>query len=587
MNILLCTSSNSPYAVLRDAKSGKWLCLSSPRRLFAASRLEEVLPLLRQIEAEVERTGLYAAGFVSYDAAPAFDPALSAKRDADFPLLWFGLFQDKSEVERLPSGERTSALPSSWEQSITAEEYRDSLSSVRKYIEDGDTYQVNFTYRLWAKTGAEPWSHFLWLMSGHEMPYSAYFDTGAWAVLSASPELFFRLDGEEIESRPMKGTAARGLWPADDREREAKLVLSEKNRAENLMIVDMVRNDLGRIARTGSIAVPSLFAVEKYPTVFQMTSSVCAKTAAPLEQVFTALFPPASVTGAPKCRTMEIISELETCPRRLYTGAIGFIGPGRHAQFNVAIRTLIFKRESGSMEYGVGGGIVWDSHCAMEAEECRQKAQILFSARPEFELLETILWLPEGGYQFLSYHLKRICESAEYFGFCLDVAHIQNELERVAQGLAQMPHRVRLVIARDGTPCCEPAVLDQASAGFGKVCLARAPVSNRDVFLYHKTTNREVYESALRSCPGADDVLLYNEAGEVTESTIANVAVELEGVLFTPPVCCGLLNGTCRERLLQQGRLRQRVIRVDEVLSIGEVYLMNSVRGIHRIRIEC
>ncbi|MEI8244082.1 MAG: aminodeoxychorismate synthase component I, partial [bacterium] len=489
------------------------------------------------------------------------------------------------------------------------EEYRQRLHAIRDYIRDGDTYQVNFTYRLRAKTGIDPWDLFVQMAAPDGTPYAAFVDTGAWAVCSASPELFLRLDGEQIESRPMKGTAARGLWAEDDQARAAALRASVKDQAENVMIVDMVRNDLGRIAEAGSVQAPSLFDVEQYPTVWQMTSTVRAITRAPLTEILQATFPPASITGAPKRRAMEIIAELETSPRQVYTGAIGFVAPGRRAQFNVAIRTVLVNRAAGAAEYGVGGGIVWDSQPDAEQAECLTKARALRPPRRDFDLLETLPWSPGDGYGLLEPHLKRLAQSAAYFGFRVDLNRIRAELDgcaaRLASGSAGMPtaagggcgapslpacvealFRVRLVVSRSGACQCQATPLTPAARQFGDLALARNPVDSGDVFLYHKTTWRQVYEDAVKACPGHEDVLLFNEKGEVTESTIANAAFELDGRLCTPPVRCGLLPGTLRAVLLERGELCERIVTRAQALAAPAVYLLNSVRGIHRVQIS-
>ncbi len=581
----LSTSDFRPQVVLRDNRTGQWLGFTQPCRILMASRPDEVVPALRAVDEAVRTEGLYAAGFVSYEAAPAFDPALTTRADGEFPLLWFGLYREPAVVTFPPVRAALNPPAFAWQPSVSREEYDKGFHAIREFIRNGDTYQVNFTYRLRSPTRPDPWEFFLQLAADEEPPYGAFLDCGDWMVCSASPELFFRLDGNFIESRPMKGTAARGRWFEEDRRNAADLRASGKDQAENVMIVDMVRNDLGRVAEAGSVAVASLFDVEQYPTVWQMTSTVTARTQAPLDRIFAALFPPASMTGAPKRRTMEIIAQLETSPRRVYSGAIGFVAPGRQAQFNVAIRTVLFHRKSGRAEYGVGGGIVWDSHPAREWEECAVKTRILSPRRPEFDLLETLRWTPVQGYWLLDYHLKRLHESALYFGFCLDLARVRDELERLARGLPKAPHKARLLLSRKGAVSATATPLDLRASGFADLALALSPVDSREVFLYHKTTHRRVYHDALATRPGAADVLLFNEKGEITESTIANVAVEIGRGLYTPPVRCGLLPGTLRARLLEHNKVREKILFPEDVLSAERVYLINSVRGMHRVKV--
>ena len=572
--------------VLRDAGAGEWLAFESPRQVLVAKTLKEVVPLLREAERAASQDGLYAAGLVSYEAAPAFDARLPARSDGTFPYLWFGLFDRPRVLRDLPVAAGAGLQNAVWRPSIAPDRYRRGFDALREYIRNGDTYQVNFTYRLRAALRADPWAVFLGLARNQEAPYAAFVDAGDWAICSVSPELFFRLAADVIESRPMKGTAARGLWPADDRRKAADLRASEKERAENLMIVDMVRNDLGRVAAIGTVHVPELFSVERYPTVWQMTSTVRAQTREPLHRIFQGLFPPASVVGVPRRRAMEIIAELETTPRRVYTGAIGYVAPGRRAQFNVAIRTLLLDRAAGLAEYGVGGGIVWDSQCARELQECKAKARVLDAPRPDFELLETLLWAPPEGYALLRYHLERLARSAEFFGFSIALSRVTEELDRVASRLPLGRHRVRLLLDRRGNVRCEAGAIRAGPRPFPDVGLAAAPVDREDVLLYHKTTHRAVYERALSGCPGFEDVLLYNEAREITESTIANVAVESNGVLYTPPVRCGLLPGTYRAWMLDQKRLQEKVLLVEDVLASPAVYLMNAVRRMQRVRVS-
>jgi para-aminobenzoate synthetase/4-amino-4-deoxychorismate lyase len=575
----------TPCVVLREEMDARWLRFDSPVRVLSTDRPEQVLPLLREIDDAVRREDLHAAGFVSYEAAPGCDPALPAKPDGAFPRLWFGLFRDVREGNALPAATaREPAL--SWQADTPPEEYDRCFNAVRDRIRDGSTYQVNYSFRLRAPApDADPWATFLALVGDDPPPGAAFVDTGDWAVCSASPEMFFRLDGDRIESRPMKGTAERGLWFEDDLCRALRLAASPKDRAENVMIVDMVRSDLGRIARPGTVRVSSLLEVEKHATVWQMTSTVCAETEVGLDGLFAALFPPASVTGAPKRRTMEIIAALERSPRRVYTGAIGCLSPPRRARFNVAIRTVLFDRRGGRAEYGVGGGIVWDSTAGGERRECDAKTRVLRPRRRVFDLLETLLWSPSRGYVLLREHLRRLGQSADRFSFDLDLLQAQAELERLAAALPPLPHRVRLLAARSGALRSEAAVLGPEAARFADLPLAQEPVDASDVFLYHKTTARAAYEAALRGRPGHADVLLFNARGEVTESTVANVAVEIDGGFFTPPVACGLLPGTCRAWLLATGVLRERAIAVSDLPRARRVCLFNAVRGLHEVRV--
>jgi para-aminobenzoate synthetase/4-amino-4-deoxychorismate lyase len=594
---------------MRDAATGRWRRFTRPREFVAARTLAEVTAALQRVEHGVVQDGLYAAGFVSYEAAPAFDGSFVASDDGHFPLLWFGLYEDVEEIElpavgalsdaagaptssrlcaaenpAVPRGSADVGAPD-WRASVGRGEFDKAMARIKALIRSGDTYQVNYTYRLRRHLAGKPWNLFLRLVAAQDPPYGAFLDTGEWVIGSASPELFFRLDGTRILCRPMKGTAARGRTQAEDLAQAQTLQASEKERAENVMIVDMVRHDLGRVAQTGSVKVGRLFEVERYPTIWQMTSTVEAQTEAGLCEIFQALFPAASVTGAPKVRTMQIIADLEPLPRRLYTGAIGFFAPGLHAQFNVAIRTLLVNRTTGCAEYGVGSGITWDSDPEAEWQECRAKARILAPRSSAFSLLETMRWTPQEGYYLLERHLERLRDSALYFGFRLDLAALRLELEQLAARLGPKPRRIRLLVSKEGHITLETKALPKAALKPQRIALARTPVDSSDPFLYHKTTNRKVYEAVRGASPGYDDVLLFNEQGEVTESTIANVVVDIAGKLCTPPVTCGLLPGTMRAHLIHQGELIERRITVAELLESPCVYLFNSVRGMYPVEV--
>ncbi len=554
-----------------------WWHFADPVGQVRTSRLDEVTAALDEVDAATAH-GLHAVGFLSYEAAPAFDDAFVVRPPGPLPLLHFGLYRDVSMLRRPPWIEAC-PIPA-WSPSVTRTAYRRAIARIKDYIAAGDTYQVNYTLRLRAAVQAHPWTLFSALCRAQRVPYGAYLDLGDHALCSASPELFFRLAGKKITCRPMKGTAPRGLTWQDDEAQARALHYSMKNRAENVMIVDMMRNDLGRIARASSVRVPTLFAVERYATLLQMTSTVQAETRVPLQEILRALFPCASITGAPKVRTMEIIAELETAPRGIYTGSIGWIAPGRRAQFNVAIRTVHVDRGTGWAEYGTGGGIVWDSRAEDEYEECRTKALVLFSDRPAFCLLETLLWKPDAGYYLRDRHLARLADAARYFNYPLDLALVTARLDATAAEFGAGRRRVRLLVAEDGEIMVEAYPLERSTPRRRwRVALATTPVEIDNRFLYHKTTQRAVYESARAACPDCDDIILWNTRGEVTEATLANVVIRRDGTLLTPPVACGLLAGVFRAELLARGRLREAVITCEDLTGAEAIYLINSVRG--------
>jgi len=585
MNVLVPAAAP---AVLLRARQGWWRGVGAgvPR---VAWRLEEVVPLLAAVELEAARGG-FCVGFVVYEAAPAFDGALAVATTAPgLPLAAFAVFERCEKVRALPTLPRgreetlDDLGAEAWRASRGEAEYKAGIASIKNAIAAGDVYQVNYTHRLRAPFGGEPWELFHRLVSGGAPPHAAYLDFGEFAICSASPELFFSLRHDRLVSRPMKGTAARGRSWQEDVDAGRRLQASPKERAENLMIVDMVRNDLGRVATPGSVRAPDLFRLERYPTLWQLTSTVTARSRASLAEVFAALFPAASITGAPKASAMRRIAELEGEPRGVYTGAIGWVGPGRRATFGVAIRTATVHRRPGLAEYGTGGGVVWDSAAAAELAETRLKALVLAPPRRSFDLLETLRWTPAAGFFLLRPHLLRMARSAEYFGYRWSEGAARAALVEISRTLPPAAHRVRLLCAPDGRFRTESEPVTLGPAGGTRqrwrIALALRPVDAADRFLFHKTTHRGVFEDARAAHPGCDDVLLWNREGELTESTVANLVVALDGELVTPPLSSGLLAGTYRERLLARRRVVERVVRREDLARSSGLWLVNSVRG--------
>lgn len=553
-----------------------WLRFSMPTRILSASTLQEVRPLLREVE-KARANGHWAAGFLTYEAARAFDSAFATHEPSPLPLAWFGLFDAPipgKEPARLANWEEFELAPA-----ITENLYIQRIAAIKSAISRGETYQVNFTFQLRGVAPSDPLASFARLHQAQRGGYSALVRTRSFTLCSASPELFFLQKGKQLTCRPMKGTAPRGCCWDQDEQLGAELRISEKNRAENVMIVDMIRNDLGRLAPAGEVRTKSLFDVQRLPTLWQMTSTVEARCDGNIENIFAALFPCASITGAPKVRTMQIIRELEDEPRGIYTGAIGFAGPDRVAQFNVAIRTLALDHTTGQASYGIGSGIVWDSDPQREYEECLSKALILQRSPAPFQLLATMLWRRDGGYYLLERHLARLQRAAIYFGFNLREAQIRQALRNEADTFAEPAQRVRLLIATDGSVSIESSRVPPSPQHPWQLAIAREPLDTRDPFLYFKTTRRAVYENARSDNPNTDDTLLWNERGEATETTIANFAVKRGEQWITPPVRCGLLDGILREELLEKGRLIEGIITLDEIRSARKIALLNSVRG--------
>lgn len=552
------------------------LCFRDPVRVIEAHSLDEVRPALRAVQAAAD-AGCYAAGYVAYEAAPAFDPAFEVcAPHSSLPLLWFGVFQEPQAL-----GEQAAGVydVSAWEADCGFGLYEEAIHEIRDAIAAGEVYQVNHTFRLGAWFQGDPQTFYRRLRGAPPPPFAAYLDLGDHVLLSASPELFFHREGNQMTTRPMKGTRRRGRWREEDEELAAELAASEKDRAENVMIVDLLRNDLGRLARPGSVHVPRLFEIERYLTVWQMTSTVKAdlRPDTALDDIFGALFPCGSVTGAPKISATQLIARLEAAPRQVYCGAIGYVTPHRETVFSVAIRTALLDADTGRIEYGVGSGILWDSDAKAEYEEAWSKAAVL-AAPPDFKLLETLRW-ENGAYVLLDRHLDRLLASADYFGFAVSRDTAQGALLAHGQERGKGAWRVRLHLPRNGAPQIESAPLVPLPPGPLPVALAKMPVSHADPFLCHKTTRREVYEACRQDFPDSFDVLLWNEEGELTEFTIGNLIIEQEGRLWTPPRACGLLNGAQRAELLAQGHLHERVLRREDLESASRVWLINSVRG--------
>ncbi len=569
--------------ILYDAGSNYWLSFRSPLQILVAHDRESVVRTLRNVEQAVNTLGLYAAGFVSYEAAPAFDHALTTHPPDEFPLAWFALYPEplqlsSTELPAQNAPNRLNDIP--WRASVTPEEYRQAFQAIKERIANGETYQVNYSFRLRAPFRDDPWQLFSRMIHCQGSTYGAFINTERWAICSASPELFFARSGKNLICHPMKGTAPRGWTLLQDKQQAEALATSGKNRAENVMIVDMVRNDMGRLS--DKVEVTDLYRIEKYPTLWQMTSAVRCTTGSGLSDIFGALYPAASITGAPKIRTTEIIASLENTPRRIYTGAIGFVAPDGRAQFNVAIRTVLIDKLRGSAEYGLGGGITWDSENHVELEECYVKARIVTGSHSDFELLESIRWTPDCGFYLLDEHLARLAASAAYFDYPLKLGNVRSKLDALSHTLQACAHKIRLRLDRDGNHRIDAAPLVDLPSPY-RVGIARNPIDTKNVFLYHKTTNRTPYDQALLDYPACDDLLLWNERGELTESCRANIAAEVGGELLTPPVSCGLLPGTMRSALLKEGRVREAILNKSELGRFTAIYLVNAVRGLWRV----
>jgi para-aminobenzoate synthetase/4-amino-4-deoxychorismate lyase len=562
-----------------------------------ADSQDQVTAALAAVEQAVAQ-GKHAAGFVSYEAAPGLSPDLPVMEKGPLPLVWFGIFAERIDCtgKQCGSGSEECQI-SPPELSISDSDYIDGVDSIRQAIARGETYQVNFTARQRFSISGDPFVLYRRMCRNQQAPYCAWLDIGTHQILSASPELFFSLDNDLLTMKPMKGTAARMPTAVADRNRKEQLFSSEKDRAENLMIVDLIRNDLSQIAQTGTVKVESLFDVETFPTVHQMTSTVTAriKPEIGLTDIFRALFPCGSVTGAPKRRTMEIIRELETSSRGVYCGAIGYISPkgnksppplqgeGRggdgvalEAVFSVAIRTAVIDSVTGCGELGIGSGITWDSDATDELRECRDKSSFLTRDSSPFSLIESLRF-DHDGYLLLERHIQRLVGSAEYFGFRLDSAALRRRLHAFGEQLAGN-HKVRIMLTEDGSISIEPKPLSGIDTT-AVIAISGTRIDSSETFLYHKTTRRSLYEAQLLAHPDCYDVIFQNERGEITEGCFNSIVISLSGKLLTPALECGLLPGVLREELLEAGSIREAVLTMDDLCAADKIWLINSVRG--------
>ena len=486
--------------------------------------------------------------------------------------------------------------------SLAEAEYQQRLARIKEYIVAGDTYQVNYTIKLLFAFAGSPEALYLDLRRNQPVSYGAYLNLDGERVLSCSPELFFRKQGLRCQVRPMKGTAGRGRTAAEDGRLAAALQADPKNRSENVMIVDLLRNDLGRISTMGGVEMTSLFQVESYATLHQMTSTITGHlpAATRIAPLFKALFPCGSVTGAPKIRTMEIIHELENGVRGVYTGAIGFIAPSGEATFNVPIRTIELNGSRGEM--GIGSGIIHESGPEQEWRECLLKGRFLSDPAPAFCLIETLLWQPDSGYWLLREHLERLAASAAYFRYAFSQPELMARLDRLAMDFAASPMRVRLTLAKSGqieisaSPCAAPAAItwpmpQPAQSELPRVIFSPEATDPSSTWLFHKTTLRKLYDTERQQALAAGfyEVLFTNTRGEVTEGSITTIFVQQQGDLLTPPMECGLLPGVFRRYLLEHAPLpvREAILTRQDLARAEAIFVGNSVRGLVQVRLKC
>ena len=572
-----------------DVVNGESFVLLDQIDEFTASSVDEVEAVISAAE-QAASNGHWVAGYVTYEAAAAFDPALTVAESERDSLAWFGVFAKRESVrvaihDPMAAG---SYVVSQWSPGITRDQYGVSFDTVQRHIFDGDSYQVNYTFPLHAAFTGDPEVFYHDLVCAQRPRYAAHIWHDDLHVLSVSPEKFFTVENGKITTQPMKGTAPRGRTMDEDLRLRDGLISSEKDIAENLMIVDLIRNDIGKVAETGTVNTSDLFNVERYRTVWQMTSTVDATLLrdVTLLDVFVALFPCGSVTGAPKARSMEIIADVERGPRGAYCGAVGFVPPGdglEGASFNVAIRTVEIDDAEGVARYGVGGGVTWDSTVDDEYHEAVTKFEVLRFDLSPMNLTEAIRW--DDGWLWLEDHLDRLESSSTHWGFEFDRQRVEDMLADTADAL-KAPSKVRVLCGPFG------AVSVTASSAPGRwadspgpsvepvrLALDTEPIDDSNPRMFHKTTDRRVFRSRLKRHSESDDVLMVNRVGRITESTVANVVFLIDGVWVTPPILDGLLGGVMRARLIANGSLTERSVSIPEALNADAVALVSAVRG--------
>jgi para-aminobenzoate synthetase / 4-amino-4-deoxychorismate lyase len=548
-----------------------------PRSVVSAYDPAELAPALAALEA-ARRAGKWAAGYFSYELGYLLEPRLAPllPRGRAVPLLRFGIFDAPAPPEPAPA---TRAYAGPLIHEWTGAAYAARFARVHGWIGAGDIYQANLSFRARFAFVGDPFSLYENLRAHSHAPHCAYIDDGERQILSLSPELFFDLTADgKLTARPMKGTAARGADGPSDEAAKERLRTSAKNRAENLMIVDLLRNDLGRIAEIGSVRAERLYEIETYPTVHQMVSTITAqlKPRTGIEQILRALYPCGSVTGAPKIRAMQIIREMEASPRGVYCGAIGYFAPDGSARFNVAIRTLTIAGNRG--ELGIGGAVVHDSNAADEYAECLLKARYYEAERKPLELIETLRHSHEG-FTRLDLHLSRMKRSAETFGLPFEREAAMRALERT---IFDAPARIRLTLNEAGEFSATSAPLSDEKAEW-KFAISPIRIASADLLNRHKTNWREIYDSEFKRVANeCDEIVFLNEKDEVVEGSRTSIFARLGGKVFTPPLSSGALDGCLRRELIETGECEERVLTRADLENAEEIYLGNSLRGLIR-----
>ena len=557
------------------------LAFGAPRETLRATSLDEVAALLARVDA-LARDGAWCVGYVCFEAAGAFDEAFETHPPSDpsRPLASFAVYD--APLPDASAFDHDGTATVQWTGGPARDAFDTSIAEILRAIADGEVYQVNATAPLTGVLQGDPLALFAALRRAQPRAYAAYIDFGDDRLLSVSPELFFDWRADRLLARPMKGTAPRGATPAEDAARAEHLRSAEKERAENLMIVDLLRNDLSRIATPHSVRVPRLFDTEAWPTVWQMSSDVVATTrpGLTLADVFGALFPCGSITGAPKVQAMRLIHALEPESRGVYCGAIGVVQPGGAATFNVPIRTLQLRDDGATtrVRCGIGSGITADATAAGEWDEWRHKRAFVDRASQAFELLET-LRLEDGDFVDVEAHLARLADAAAHFAFASPLTSARESLQALRLAHAGGRWRVRLLASRAGTTRAQAFALAPTPSPVRVSLATRALAGSDGEFVRFKTTQRAHYDAFAPAGDDVFDTLLWNERGELTEFTRGNVALRIDGRWLTPALRCGLLDGIARSRLLREGAIEEAVLAKDDLARADGIAFFNSLRG--------
>ena len=559
---------------------GERYTFTQPIKELKTRDLAEVTALLAQVESYQEQ-GYYVVGYVSYEAAPAFEEKLAVHKApllAEF-LLYFTV-HDSVETSPIPLTYDEIDLPSNWQEVTSAADYEKAIAQIHHHLRQGDTYQVNYTVQLKQDLSANPFAIYNRMVVEQEAGYNAYVEHDEIAVISMSPELFFEQNDRELTTRPMKGTTQRGMTDQEDLEQASWLEQDPKNRSENMMIVDLLRNDMNRISEVGSEHVERLCQAEQYSTVWQMTSTIKSRLRADVDlvEIFRSLFPCGSITGAPKIATMEIIKYLEPQPRGVYCGTIGFLLPNGRRIFNVAIRTIQLYKEQAI--YGVGGGITWDSTWESEYREVHQKAAVLYRKQARFQLITTGK-ISQKNLLFEDQHLERLRTASRYFAFPFDPEILRQKIEAECQACdANQDYRLRISLSKSGEIEVDRQVLTPLSTSFCQAQLCLQEANLQQAFTYFKTTHRPHLSL------GKQEKIYHNKLGELLETSIGNLVLKMNGKLYTPPSQLGLLQGIYRQHLLESGQVKEKVLTIEDLRGAEAIYGCNAVRGLYELSVR-